>query len=36
MGKPTKCPVFLHDTTESKRMGVEGDGRIREGVWWME
>ena len=29
-------PCFLHDTAERKRRHVEGDGRLREGGWWME
>ena len=34
--KPTGSLENLHDTTERKRMDVEGDGKLREGGWWME
>jgi len=34
--KPTGFPVFLQDTSEKKMMGVEGEGKIIEGGWWME
>jgi len=31
---PTGSPVFLQDTTESRRRDLEGGFGIREGEWW--
>jgi len=35
-GKSKGCPKNLQDSMERKMMGVEGDGRPREGGWWVE
>lgn len=34
--KPTGSCKNLHDTTDSKRMDFYGDGKFREGGWWMK
>lgn len=33
---PKGSLVFLHDTTERKRMDFEGDEKLREDGWWMK